>query len=134
MLVYDRFMKQRLGKIYRAFDGKLYGSRAMKNHVCRTLAKMPEEIINHITSDCWFLGSTPDAWAFTFSGNDIIGKHLIVLSDELLVQSEEQIAYTIAHEIGHVVLGHHNAIMAPQSKGEIVKQEREAHEFAVRYV
>lgn len=124
----------KIREIYQAFGGKLHGSRAMKNHVCRTLARMPKEIINHITSDCWFLGSTPDAWAFAFSGDDIAGKHLIVLSDDLLVQSNEQIAYTIAHEIGHVILGHKNAIMAPQSKGEIARQEREAHEFALQYV
>ena len=127
-------MKQSVRRIYRAFDGKLHGSGAMKWAVCRTLVKMPEEVINHIASDCWFLASTPDAFAFTFSGDDIAGKHLIVLSDDLFVQSDEQIAYTIAHEIGHVILGHRNAIMAPQSKREIAKQEREAHEFALRYL
>ncbi len=127
-------MKKRVREIYRAFDGKLHGSGTMKWAVCRTLAKMPEEVIDHITSDCWFLASTPDAFGFTFSGDDVAGKHLIVLSDDLLVQSNEQIAYTISHEIGHVILGHRNAIMAPQSKREIAQQEQEAHEFALRYL
>lgn len=123
-----------LRDVYRAFGGKLHGSRVMKNFVCRVVAGMPDDVIKHITSDCWFLGSTPDAWAFTFSGDDIAGKHLIVLSDDLLLQPAAQITYTIAHEIGHVILGHRNAIMAPQSKREIAKQEREAHAFAMRYI
>ncbi len=134
MLVYDRFMKKYLREIYQAFDGKLHGSGAMKWAVCRTLAVMPEEVINHITADCWFLASTPDAFAFAFSGDDVAGKHLIVLSDDLFAQSNEQIVYTIAHEIGHVILGHRNAIMAAQSKREIAQQEQEAHEFALRYL
>ncbi len=123
-----------LRKIYRAFGGKLHGSRKMKAYVCRTLSKFPDAVIDHITSDCWFLGSTPDAWAFTFSGDDLAGKHLIILSDDLLHQTEEQIEYSIAHEIGHVILGHRNAIMAPQTDGEVEKQEREADKFALQYI
>lgn len=126
-------MKNNINVIRKAFNGKLHGSEKMKRAVCRTLAKMPEDVIDHITSDCWFLGSTPDAWAFTFSGNDLVSKHLIFLSDDLLRASDDQIEYSIAHEIGHVILGHRNAVTAPQTNGEIKRQEREADEFAIKY-
>ena len=63
----------------------------MKRMVCEVLAKMPEDIINYVTSNCWFMGSLPDAWAFTFTGNDLIDQHLIFLSDELFSATYQQI-------------------------------------------
>ena len=121
-------------EIYRMFGGKLHGHRVMKDYVCRTLVKFPRDIIDHITTDCWFLGSVSDAWAYTFRGDEVFEKHLIILSDSLWEQPEEDIIYTIAHEIGHVVLGHRNAILEPQTRAETARQEREAHAFATRYL
>lgn len=127
-------MRSRVQQIYHAFGGKLHGSRKMKLVVCRTLAKMPEDIIDHITSDCWFFSSTSDAWAFTIRGDELTGKHLIFLGEDLLRESDRQIMYTIAHEIGHVILGHRNSILVLQTSREVRKQEREAHRFAARYI
>jgi hypothetical protein len=127
-------MRQNLEEIYEAFQGKLVGSFQMKMHVCATLLEMPENIIRDITANCWFLGSMEDAWAFTFTGSDLKNHHLIFLSDELLMQDEKQIHYSIAHEIGHVILGHRNSVLVEQSKKEIEKQEEEADEFARKYV
>jgi hypothetical protein len=121
-------------EIYRRFGGKLFGTRTMKKYVCRTLAKFPPDVIDHITSDCWFLGSTTDAWAYTFRGDEVADKHLIILADSLWDQLEEDIIYTIAHEIGHVALGHRNAILEPQTKRETAIQEKEAREFALKYI
>lgn len=121
-------------ELYKAFGGKLHGSRKMKQMVCRTLAMMPEEIIDHITSDCWFFSSTEDAWAFTIRGDELIGKHLIFLGEDLLREPDSQIMYTIAHEIGHVILGHRNSILVSQTPREVRKQESEAHEFAKHYL
>lgn len=106
----------------------------MKRYVCETLSKMPFEVIDYITTNCWFLASMEDAFAFTFTGNDLADKHLIFLSDELLSQPENQIRYTIVHEIGHVILGHRNSVFVNQSKGEIKNQEKEADKFARRYI
>ena len=75
-----------------------------------------------------------DAWAFTFTGNDLKHKHLIFLSDDLLSQNVGQIRYSIAHEIGHVVLGHRNSILAGQTKEEIRKQEKEADAFVNQFL
>lgn len=127
-------MNRNVKRIYYGFKGKLVGSFQMKTYVCESLAKMPEDIIEFITKDCWFIGSTEDAWAFTFTGNDLKDQHLIFLSDELLMQDDQQIHYSIAHEIGHVVLNHRNSILVKQSKKEIQKQEREADEFARKYI
>lgn len=121
-------------EIQRLFGGKLHGHKIMKEYVCRTLVRFPTDIIDHITTDCWFLGSTSDAWAYTFRGDEVSGKHLIILSDSLWDQPEEDIIYTIAHEIGHVILGHRNAILEPQTKKEIAKQERDAQAFALKYI
>jgi len=91
---------------------------------------MDKKVISFITKKCWFFASMEDAWAFTFTGNDLKNQHLIFLSDELLEESPEQIRYTIAHEIGHVILGHRNSVLEMQTKKEIRKQEREADRFA----
>jgi Zn-dependent protease with chaperone function len=121
-------------KIFRAFDGKLIGNEKMKLHVCETLALMPQNIISTITKTCWFVSSFEDAWAFTFTGNDLEDQHLIFLSDALLAQDTHQIQYTIAHEIGHVVLGHRNAILASQTSAEVKKQEEEADDFTHKFI
>jgi len=127
-------MKKNARDIYHRFEGKLVGSFLMKVHVCETLVQMPDEIIDYITTNCWFFGSMEDAWAFTLTGNDLANQHLIFISDELLMQNPDQIQHTIVHEIGHVVLKHRNAILVHQSKKEIQKQEKEANAFATKYL
>lgn len=123
----------RARKIYKAFGGKLVGSQKMKNHVCLVLSKMPDQIVKFVTKKVWFMGSMEDAWGFTFTGKDLDGQHLIFLSDELFRQSESQINYSIAHEVGHVVLGHKNSTLYKQTKREIGRQEKEANAFAKKY-
>lgn len=76
------------------------------------------------------MSSTEDAWAFTLRGDELTGKHLIFLGEDLLRERDEQIMYTIAHEIGHIILGHKNSILVSQTRAEVRKQEAEAHEFA----
>ena len=115
------------------FEGKLVGSKFMKLSVCRTLTKMPDEIVEFVTGNCWFLGSMEDAYAFTFTGNDLKNQHLIFLSDDLLNQEEEQVEFSIAHEIGHVMLKHRNSTLVKQTKEEIKKQESEADLFAQQH-
>ena len=121
-------------EIKAAFKGKLVGTKRMKNYVSQVLSLMPQEIIEHITSNCWFMASMDDAYGFTFTGNDLRDQHLIFLSDDLFEQDDYQIRYTIAHEIGHVVLEHRNSTFDRQSRGEIARQETEADEFASRFV
>lgn len=127
-------MTGKLQQIYKAFGGKVNGTKRMQLLVCETLSKMPDKIINLITSDCWFLASTDDAWAFTFHGDDAKGEHLIFLSDDLLSQPAVQIRWTIAHEIGHILLGHKNDIGIGQTKAEINRQEKEADGFARQFM
>ncbi len=127
-------MKRNLREIYYAFNGKLVGTDEMKQWVCEVVALMEDDLVNYITSACWFFGSMDDSLAFTFTGNDLRNQHLIFLSDELFMHDEEQIKYTIAHEIGHVILRHRNSIIEKQSKAEIYKQEKEADEFAKKYI
>lgn len=127
-------MRKNIRIIYSMFDGKLVGNKRMKESVCKTLLKMPPPIIKKITNSCWFFASMDDAWAFTFTGNDLKNQHLIFLSDELLFENENQTEYTIAHEIGHVILGHRNSVLKRQGKDEIRKQEKEADYFAKKYI
>lgn len=120
--------------VYRQFAGKLIGPSIMKEHVCQTLALMPREIINQITGSCWFVSAFEDAWGFTFTGNDFANQHLIFLSEDLLRQERRQIQFTIAHEIGHVILKHRNSVFVNQTQSEIRRQERAADSFAKKYV
>ncbi len=127
-------MNYQAREIYYAFKGKLVGTKFMKICVCETLSKMTPEIINFITSNCWFFSSLDDAWAFTFTGNDLKDNHLIFLSDDLLKEELNQIYYSIAHEIGHVMLKHRNSTLVKQSKVEIKIQEKEADIFAKQFI
>lgn len=77
-------MRTDLQTTYQAFKGKLVGSYRMKKYVCETVNLMPKKIIALVTKNCWFLSSMDDAWAFTFTGNDLKGQHLIFLSDDLI--------------------------------------------------
>ena len=121
-------------EIEERFGNKLVGTKKMKYFVISVLSKMPKEIIGEITQNTWFLSSLEDAWAFTFTGDDLKGKHMIFISDDLLVQPAVQIRYTIAHEIGHVILKHKNSVFEKQRKSEINLQEKEADEFAKKYL
>lgn len=126
-------MEERIQEIYRAFGGKLVGTKRMQRHVCKTVSVLPQNIIRYVTRNSWFLSSLNDAWAFTFTGNDLKNQHLIFLSDDLLSQTPSQIRYSTLHEIGHVMLGHRNSVLEKQSKQEVIKQEKEADQFAEQY-
>jgi hypothetical protein len=121
-------------EVYKDFNGKLVGTSCMRRCVYQTLVKMPDEIVDFVTKNCWFLGSMKNAFAYTFTGNDLKNQHLIFLSDELLNQDLEQIQFSIAHEIGHVILRHRNSTLTEQTKQEIRKQEKEADEFARKFI
>jgi Zn-dependent protease with chaperone function len=121
--------------IEKSFGYRLQGNKRMKHIVCHTVSKLPANFITQVTSHCWFVSSFDDSWAFALRAEDFKKNDaLIFLSDELLAEDEAQIQFTIAHEIGHVVLGHRNAILTRQSKSEIQRQEKEADDFAAHYV
>ena len=119
--------------IQELFDGKVIGNPKMQRYVYETLTEFPEDLAKKVTQSCWFMGSMDDAYAYAFTGNDLKNQHLIFLSDDLFQQSDQQIHFTIAHEIGHVILGHKNSVEYKQSKEEITRQEKEADGFAHLY-
>lgn len=128
-------MKPGINEIKAKFGYKLIGSGKLRSVVARTVAIFPKKIINEVTRRCWFVGSFDDGWGFTLKADEFKkGECLIFLSDELLRESEGQMMHTIAHEIGHVILGHRNSIGKVQSKSEIKRQEKEADEFAKKYL
>ena len=97
-------------QIEKKFGAHIAGNKEVKRLVSEAISLFPKELVNYIIKNIWFAASFDDAWAFTFDGNDLKGKHLIFLSDDLLAQSRYQIFHSIAHEISHVVLGHRNTI------------------------
>lgn len=128
-------MNYTLSSIRKALGYKLMGNKFLKAAVCETIAVFPEEIIDFICKHVWFVGSFDDGYGFTLRADEIKkGEYLIFLSDELFNQDEWRMRFTIAHEIGHVILGHRNSIGIPQSKAEVRKQERQANAFAKRYL
>jgi|SRR5579884_2217337 len=121
-------------EIVKAFGGKLIAKPRIKIIIAEVVMLFPPEIINTLLEKVWFFSSSDDAWAYTFKGNDLKNMHLIFLSDELFTEPLEQIRYTIAHEIGHVILGHENSIDRKQTQSEIRRQEQEADQFAKKYL
>ncbi len=125
----------KLLEIKQNFGYRLIGSKYMKSMVVNTVGILPHQIANIVSKNCWFISSFEDGYAFVIKGSEIKkGEYLIFLSDELLRESEDQIRYSIIHEIGHVVLGHRNGIGEPQTKDETRKQEKEADEFVKKYL
>lgn len=127
-------MKNSIKQIISDFGGKLVGTPYMQRMVAETLLFLPEDITNYLTNNVWFLSSTDDAWAYAFNGNDVRNGHFIFLSDDLLGQSINQIQFSVLHEVGHIMLKHRNSINYQQTRREIKKQEKEADEFAKKYL
>ena len=127
-------MNPDLEKIKKKFAGKLIGSVRMQKLVCETIQILPREIADFICKNVWFVSSFDDSWGFVLDSNDLGKKHLVFLGDELFQQEKYDQRYTIAHEIGHVVLKHKNAILEPQAVERTRKQESEAHKFAMQYM
>lgn len=129
-------MKESVDTIEKKFRNKLVGSKRMQRLVCETLLIFPLDIIAYVTKNVWFASSFEDAWGFVLKINELKerGDYLIVLGEELFEQDRYAQRYEVAHEIGHVILKHRNAITQSQSAVEIDKQEKEAHEFALKYL
>lgn len=121
-------------KVRKVLGDKLIGSLSMREIVCETVLFLPDDTIEIVCKTVWFISSPEDAWALTFRGVDIKERHLIFLSDELFKQDDYQIRYTILHEIGHVMLNHKNSVGYWQTDSEIKRQEKEADQFAKKYL
>lgn len=121
-------------EIQNQMGGRLVGNDLMRKSVSRAISLLPDEIAQEVIENIWFFSSDYDSYGYAFNGNDLKDKHLIFLSDALFHESENQIMYTILHEIGHIVLKHKNSIQYQQSKAEIRKQESEADQFAKKYL
>lgn len=123
-----------LTQLFDAFDGRLVGDLPTKKIIAETILLLPEQIIEQLIDNVWFLSSDPQAWAYVFRGNDIANKYLIFLSDGLFSQSKSLIQYTILHEIAHALFDHRNSIGYHQTSDEIARQEAEADKFAKKYL
>jgi Zn-dependent peptidase ImmA (M78 family) len=121
-------------EIKQEMDGRLVGSDFMKDHVALAISRLPSEIAQPIIDNCWFFSSFEDNYGYAFNGNDLKDMHLIFLADILFQEPQSQILYTILHEIAHIALNHKNSIQYTQTKEEIAKQEKEADQFAKRYL
>lgn len=127
-------MSEQIQEIKKAFGEKIIGSESTKKIICETLLSFPKEVINYVTKNVWFVSSFPDAWAFAFNGEELAGKHLVFVSDDLLKESKRQQHWTIAHEVGHIILGHKNSILEEQTEKQTFAQEKEADDFAGYYL
>ena len=114
--------------------GRLAGSDLMKDSVALAITKLPEEVAQKIIDNCWFFSSFEDNYGYAFNGNDLKDAHLVFLADILFQEPQSQILYTILHEIAHIALNHKNSIQYAQTKSEIAKQEKEADQFAKKYL
>ncbi|HSX57799.1 MAG TPA: ImmA/IrrE family metallo-endopeptidase [Candidatus Saccharimonadales bacterium] len=121
-------------EIEEKFGARLVGKRVTKRFVIEALQLLPDEVVDFVTKNVWFVSSFEDAWGFVLTGEELQGKQLIFLSDDLFGESEKQIRYTILHEVGHVILKHRNAILQSQTKLESQKQEMEADSFAKKFL
>ena len=123
-------MSKNLQEISRKFGNKIIGKQAIKKLVCDVVSLLSAKQIDFVTSTAWFVNSFPDAWGFVFRGDELKGKFIVFLSDELFRQPKADQVYEVAHELAHILLNHRNSIGTKQSKTEIADQEKEADRFA----
>lgn len=121
-------------EIRQKFGGRLVVNKLSADLICEILTILPIEILDNLTKNVWVVNSLDDAWGFTFRGDELVGKHLIFLSDELFSEDKNQVSKTLLHEVGHVVLNHQNSILKQQSPEEIAQQEHEAESFVNKYL
>ena len=112
----------------------MVGDDQIKNLIYETLQIFPKQIVDYISDNVWFVSSFNDAWSFTLEADDLCGKAIVFLSDDLLRQDREQIKYSVAHEIAHVMLGHKNPYDSRPIKNQEKKYETSADEFAKYYL
>ncbi len=115
-------MKWTVADVRAALGGKLIGKLFMREMVCKTLLLLPQNTLENVCATVWFISSPEDAWAFSFRGTEIKDRSLIILSDDLFLQDEKQIRYTILHEIGHIVLNHRNSIGYEQTERKFINR------------
>ena len=123
-------MSKNLQEVGRKFGNKIIGKRAVKKLVCSVVSLLNAKQVDFVTSTVWFVNSFPDAWGFVFRGDELKGKFIVFLSDELFRQPKVDQVYEVAHELAHILLSHRNSIGTKQSKTEIADQEKEADRFA----
>lgn len=121
-------------EIKKLLGGMLIGKPKTQTLICQALSLIPDDLVRKLTQTTWFISTPVNAWAMTFKGSDHPKDHLIFLSDELFTEDKSQIIYTILHEVGHVLLNHRNSIGFEQTQLEIKIQEREADQFARKYL
>jgi hypothetical protein len=127
-------MDKKFLEVREKFGTKIIGPGKMQNLICKVVCRLPQKTADFVTRNVWFVNSFPDTWGFVLRGDELDGKFLVFLSNELFRQPRKIQEYEVFHEIGHVVLNHRNSITVPQSKEKIARQEREADTFARRYL
>lgn len=121
-----------LEDVKRKFGNKIIGSQKVQNLVCSVVGLLPSEKADFVTKNVWFVNSFSDASSFVLRGDELAGKYLVFLSDEVFKQPKSDQYYEVAHEIGHILLNHRNSIGISQTSVEIEKQERQAEQFAYK--
>ena len=123
-----------LSRILKDFGSRLIGDDRSKKIICETLLLFPRAVVDYITRNVWFITPFDDAWSFTLEADGLASKSLVFLSDDLLRQDDDQIRYSIAHEIAHIMLGHRNPYGVIIRKGSDKRSETDADEFARYYL
>ena len=101
----------------------------------RALSKIAAEIVDWATMNILFLSSNDDSFAFFMNRKD--WKHFkgfVVFCESLKNNSEEEQAFTVAHELAHVKLGHRSPILARLSQEETDRQEEKADALAKEWL
>lgn len=127
-------MKGSIKNLQYRFGGRILAEESAKDLITEALLYLPSDILEFLIDRVWFFGSTTDAWAYTFDGNDLSDQYFIFLSEDLFRQARRQIFYTVLHEVGHIVLKHKNSINYRQSPEQIAQQEKQADDFVYQYL
>src|SRR3989338_11181625 len=126
--------EENLVKILKDFNTRLVGDEETKKIICETLLVFPKEVIDFVVKNVWFVSAFDDAWSFTLDSEELCGRTIVFLSDDLLRHSKERVTYSVAHEIAHIMLGHKNPYNAKLPQTTEKKFETGADEFAKYYL
>lgn len=99
--------------------------------LAQSLSRLPNSIVEWTTKNLFFISSTDNKHASFLSKNLFSEKKgIIMLSEKLKNENEEEQALMIIQEVAHAYLDHKNPFLGDLTSNQVNAQEIEANELA----
>lgn len=102
--------------------------------VSKALSCVPQKVVDYLMEKCLIFSNWQSAAASYIPNKYIKGKHMIILSDEMLNGDETQTYELILHECAHSWLRHKSPLLGNLTVEEAERQEKDADALAQKWL